>query len=237
MNDIERNDVDIKKLFDWSDKVTIFNRQGNPVKDLYLKIVGEADWNRARIWALRDSADLRRRLRDEESDERKAYIQDKKGLNKEVLVEYILMLSMRDFTNEALGKVSIPFPKEPRSDASLEQQEVYQAKIDKYAKEREEKIREEIQIIVERERESFGNMTMAKLYDYYETVTINELCKNELNDKFLAYCTQLGTYKTEDLQELAFPTFEDFTSVPQDVKIQLMNKYSDIDLSTEELKK
>jgi len=237
MNDIEKNDVDIKKLFNWSDKVTIYDRGGNPVIDFFVKIVGEADWNRARVWALRDSTDLRRRLRDVESDERKAYVQEKDMLEKDVLVEYVLMLSMRDHTTEALEHVAIPFPVEPKSTASLEQQEIYQAKIDKYAEEREDRIREEIQKIVERQRKVFSKMGAKKLHDYYETITINELCKNELNDKFLAYCTQLGTYKTDELQELAFTTFEDFTAVPQDVKIQLMNKYAEIDLNTEQLKK
>lgn len=237
MKDIEKNDVDIKKLFEWSDTLTIYDRKGDPVTDFFIKVVGEADWNRARVWALRDSSELRRRLRDEESDERKAYVQERENLDKDVLVEYVLMLSMRDYTNEAIGNVSIPFPKEPKSTATLEQQEIYQAKIDKYAEKREELLREEINTIVKKQRTEFSKMSLKKLHDYYETITINELCKNELNEKFLAYCSYFGTYKTEKMEDLAFTSFEDFANVPRDVKIQIMNKYAALDMDTEQLKK
>lgn len=237
MNDIEKNDVDIKKLFDWSDSVTVYDRAGNPVQDFYVKIVGEADWNRARVWALRDSAELRKKLKKEDSDERIAYVQEQEGVDKGILVEYVLMLSMRDYTNEAIEKVSIPYPAPPKSTATLEQQEIYQAKIDKYAEKREAKLREEINKIVEREREKFLDMELEDIHDYYETITINELCRNELNEKFLSYCAYLGTYKTEALDELAFESFEEFANIPTDVKTQIMNKYAELDLSAEKLKK
>lgn len=237
MNDIEKNDVEIKKLFNWSDTVTVYDRSGNPVKDFSIKIVGEADWNRARVWALRDSSELRKKLKNKESDERKAFVQEREDVDKEVLVEYVLMLSMRDYTNEAVDTVSIPYPVPPKSTASLEQQEIYQAKIDKYAEVREEKLKEEIRKIVERERTKFNEMDIKKLHDYYETVTINELCRSELNEKFLAYCAYLGTYKTEEFNDLAFSSYDEFANVPTDVKIQIMNKYAELDMNADTLKK
>ena len=237
MKDIERNDVDITKLFDWTDSVTVYGRDGNEIETFYMKVIGEADWNRARICALRDSSELRKKLKNSDSDERKAFIQEQEDLDKEVLVEYVLMLSMRDYSNQAIDKVSIPYPTPPKSTASLEQQEIYQAKIDKYAETREEKLREEIRKIVEKEREKFLDMSMEKLHDYYETLTINELCRSEMNEKFLAYCTFFGTYKSEALEERAFSDFEEFANIPMQVKTQLMNKYADLDLNSEQLKK
>jgi len=237
MNDIEKNDVDIKKLFEWSDVVTIFSKRGDPIQDFYIKVVGEADWNRARVWALRDSAELRKKLKIKDSDERVAFIQEREDATKEVLVEYILMLSMRDYTNEAVDNISLPYPVAPKSTATLEEQEIYQAKIDKYAEIREEKIRKEILKVVDRERQKFLEMKIKELHTYYETITVNELCRNELNEKFLAYCTYLGTYKTDKLEERAFSSFEELANIPSHVKTQLMNKYAELDMTSDTLKK
>lgn len=237
MKDIEKNDVDVKKLFEWSDVITIFDRKGNPISDFHLKVIGEADWNRSRVWALRDSSELRKKLKTEGSDERLAYVQEREDMEKSILVEYLILLSMRDYTNEAIELVSIPFPTPPKSDATLEQQEIYQAKIDKYAEEREAKLRKEIQKIVKKQREKFLDMEDDALHIYYETLTINELCRSEMNEKFLSYSTYFGTYKTEAFEERAFDTFEDFANIPMHVKTQIMNKYASLDMNAEDLKK
>ena len=62
MKSVDKNDVDISKLFNWGDKLVINNSSGKPIFTCYLRVIGDADLNiyleknsdieiRTEIWA------------------------------------------------------------------------------------------------------------------------------------------------------------------------------------------
>ena len=65
--EIEKNDVDISKLFNWGKAFEIVGEDG-VVDVVYMRVLGDADINKARVFALRESAKLRRALRNPDSD-------------------------------------------------------------------------------------------------------------------------------------------------------------------------
>src|SRR5688572_17792334 len=127
MTEVEKNDVDINKLFIWGKKYDIVNAQGEVVYEVYMRLLGDADLNRTRVHALRKSQELRKKLRDVNSDERLLYVREKDELSKDELIYNVIALSMRDINNRAVREVKIPRPKAPRSDAKIEKMEKYQA--------------------------------------------------------------------------------------------------------------
>jgi hypothetical protein len=82
MKDIEKNDVDISKLFKWGTSTTVQTPRGDAI--VWMKILGDADVNKARIYALRRSAEMRAKMVDLDSDERIALLPPLDTTNKQV---------------------------------------------------------------------------------------------------------------------------------------------------------
>ena len=128
---VERNDVDISQLFMWGKEFEIEGNAGKKAK-VFIRLIGDADLNRARVHALRSSADLRNKLKTKGSDERLAFLPEVGSVERDVLIESISIMNIRDFSQEAVKEVDIPYPIEPDSDAKLEKMEKYQAQVDAY---------------------------------------------------------------------------------------------------------
>jgi len=124
----EKNDVDISSLFFYKKPVTI---TGNKDKELtvYMRLVGDAELQRARVKALRDSRKLRDALKDKNSDEYLAFIPDISEVEKDRLVELSLVMSLKEISADIAQEIELPFPEEPGSKATLEEQEAYQKEI------------------------------------------------------------------------------------------------------------
>ena len=88
----EKSDVDISKLFHYGKKFDIQDRNGKKVLTVFIRIVGDADLNRARVYAIRRSAELRERLRSKESDESLAFIPPIESVEKNSLIETCLTI-------------------------------------------------------------------------------------------------------------------------------------------------
>lgn len=231
----EKNDVNIHKLFQWSkkDKVVINDRE----LEFYVRIVGDAEVNRARVLALRKSTELRKRLKDEDSDEHIAFIPEPDILTREHYISYILLYRSKDFHNRASREIDLPFPKEPSEDASLEEQEKYQKEIDEYPQKLEAEIQNRIRKYLEEERSRLESMSDEVLYKNYVDSVIQELCENEMYSRYLEYCTYFGLYKDENFKERLFDSFEEFENLPTQVKVYFINTYKSLEISIDELKK
>jgi len=153
MRSIDKNDVDISKLFRWGAKFNILDSRDQVIVEVYIRLVGDAELNRARVFALRKSAELRSKLREENSDERLAFIPPLEDLDKENLVETALLYMIRDITLDAIKDTRLPLPAEPDSDSSLEKQEKYQKEVDEYPTKKDSIIREKIEKTVELRRQ------------------------------------------------------------------------------------
>lgn len=232
---IEVNDVDISPLFSWSRAFEIVSEDSTT--PVYMRLLGDADINRARVASLRRSADLRKKLKDLNSDERVIYIKDIDDLETDSLISVIIVFSMRDISQAASSKLKIKIPKAPRSDAKTEAHEKYQLEIDAYP----EKRRSELKGLIEKEitlmKKELDSQDKAVLYKKYVAVMIDELCEQELLKSYKEWCAYLGSYKDESLKQKLFSSFEEFSNLDSRLKDQFMREYSSMELYGDNLKK
>jgi len=233
---VERNDVDISRLFAWSKEVIITGRKEKEIK-VYLRLLGDADMNRTKIMALRKSAELRRALKDPDSNERLAFIPYKEELTKETMTESILLFSIREFTQQAIREAIPATPKEPSSDASTEKLERFQKEVDEYPKKRENALREFVEKLTDKKREEFLQKTEEELYTTYQGILIKELCEQELLKKFREYCLFFGIYSDKKMAIKFFDSIESVENLPTEVKEKLISEFTLLEIESEELKK
>lgn len=233
----EKNDVDIKKLFIWGGKFYIYDAKGEIIIDYYARLVGDADLNRSRVYALRKSAELRKKLKDANSDEYFAYIADKEIISEEELKTYILLLNSRDFSEKAYKEISVPMPKELNSEASLEEQEKYQAEVDEYPKKVEAALKNKMESLIKKEEEELIALDKETLYKKYLTLAVNDLCEKEMYLTFRDFSTFSGTYSDEQYKEKLFETVEQFLELPAEIKDQFTRNYQTLEIDMSTLKK
>ncbi len=233
----DRNDVDISKLFDWGKVFVLTNDKGEVEATVYIRLAGDADINRARVFALRKSAELRRKLRDITTDERYAFIQDKDLMSKERLLMILSGLSIRNITHKCLKEVRTPFPKEPKSDASLEEFEKFQKEVDSYPEKKDKELRKLIEKEITKYKNQLDKQDFDTLYDTYVSELTNEMCEQEMINSFREICTFFGTYKDKGFKERLFEDFDSFANLATDIKQQFLNAYQSLELGTEDLKK
>lgn len=235
---IEKNDVDISKIFHSGDKFDLVNASGKKVKQVYIRLVGDAELNRARVFALRSSADMRRELKTEGSEMRTAFIPYTfEDFETSELIDLVSALSVQEINRRAFKEVNIPIPAEPDSDASLEKQEEYQKIVDEYPKKRYDAIREFIDkelILLKKNLEGKSKTELGKLY---ENLMIASMCEQEMMNKFKEMCVYFGTFEDKEYRKRLFSSFEEFDNIQTDMKEQLLSYYSSLELTNDELKK
>jgi hypothetical protein len=235
MKDIEKNDVSISKLFKWGAKMVLPTPQGNV--DIWMKIIGDADIGRARVYALRKSSDMRKRLKDLDSDDRIAMIPDLDLSTKDKVIELLLTLLIRDITNIAIENTEIKYPKELLSTASVEEQEEYQKIVDGFPAYVEALNKVQIDKGVEKERKRLYKLSDKDLEELYVNSMINRICENEMyqcfQDKTVFFaCFTDDTYKTH-----LFESFEDYQDLPTEISTLLSDFYSTLSIDIDYLKK
>lgn len=232
----EKNDVNIRELFEYRKPVTLYGNKGKKMK-VYMRVIGDSEVNKARVKALRNSRELRTNLKDETSDEYLAYVPDLSEADKERLVEITLLTKLRQISRGVVEDIEVPLPKELPSDATLEEQEEHQKEIDDYPKKREEIVKEEIAKRSDKERKELLKKSREELEKEYKQSLINELCENELSRTFYDYVVYYSLYKSDDYKERVFSSFEEFNSLPSEVKDLLLEEYRKLELGMDDLKK
>lgn len=232
--DIETNDVDISKLFHWGDKFELSDKYGNPVLTVHMRLVGDAELNRSRVFAIRKSAELRKKLKDINSEEYMAFIQD---VEDDGLIDLILMFKVREFTQQASRMIKPKLPKEPKSDADLEDLERYQEEVDTYADRRFKEIAEEVERMSNDARKLLEKESVEWLRKEYKRLLINEFCEQEMVQRFKESCAFYGTFKDADYKVRLFESFEQFDNLPSEIKTQLLDNYSMLEINIDSLKK
>lgn len=231
----EVNDVDVQKLFNWFTDVEIFVK-GKP-KKFYIRLAGDADIGRARVFALRKSNEFRLKLKDELSDEFLALVGHKELFDKDSLISVILLHKVKEISREAYKLVDIPFPKEPDSDADLEEQERYQKEVDEYETKVKEFISRYIENKLDEIKSNLSGKSFDELYEIYKEEQIKSLCEGEMLKAFKQYCVHLNVFLDKAMKKRAFQTYEDFDNLPQEIKTQFLDAYDSLDIDTELLKK
>lgn len=235
---VERNDVDISKLFSWGRVYEVVDpKDESAVALVYMKLLGDADLNRARIYALRKSSELRRQLRDLNSDQRVAYIRPMEELTKDDLINLVLILSSREITTNAAREVKIKEPKQPKSNAKLEDIEKFQKEVDEYPNKRREAVSEAVNKQVEKLKAELQKKSEEELYKQYVKIHIDEFCEKEAFDAFKNMQVYLGCFKDSNYKERFFSDFEEFDNLETTVKDNFKAAYDSIDVDISELKK
>lgn len=233
----ERNDVNITPLFSWGKSFELVDQDEMPIMKVFMRLVGDADLNRARIYALRMSAEKRKSLADKNSDDHIAFIQEEGALEHERLLGLCVLFSSKDISQRALKEINIPFPKEPRSDAKLEEFEKYQEKIDKYPEIREAAIREFVTKELASLEERLKAYSDHDLYLLYIELITNTLCEEVMLAAFTERCVYCGTYKDKEYKTKLFNSFEEFQNQDSYLKEQFVAAYEELEIPMGELKK
>jgi len=237
MESIEENDVDISKLWLWKKEVSIVDDKGQVILRAYLRLPGDAEVNRARVFALRKSAELRSKLKDKSNEERFAYIVMPDLLPREDLEAFVLSLYSREYGMEAARTVDIPIPPKPDEDADLSLHEEYQKKVDAWVLQRYEKIKSFVTSKLESVSKDLKDMSDEDLYKVYESKSTNILCEQEAADRYKDMCVYFGLYKDSKYVIKLFNDFSEFENLPIFIKEQFYKEYDSLDVVTPELKK
>jgi hypothetical protein len=233
----EKNDVDISKLFNWGKEFEITDNVGKVIAKVYIRLVGDAELNQSRVKALRNSAQLRKSLRTQGSDENLAYIPDLDSIDSHNIIEVILNNEVSSITREVMYSLDIPLPKEPRSDSSIEEQEKYQEEVDKYPAKRNKILLDRVNKQLDKKRKEYSTKTKEELYKILTNIIIDKLCEEHMMKSFKEWCTYFGTYKDKDFKYRLCKTFDEFSNLAPEFKEQLINGYDSLDLVSDDLKK
>ena len=236
--EIEKNDVDITQLFKWSKETVIRDPYSGVTVSVYLRLVGDADMNRAKAQAYRKSAELRKKLKTPDSDERTIFLTELDTyVEKESIIQAIILLEMPEYYQQAIRVVDVKEPKEPKSFASQEEQEEFQSSVDKYPAKFSKALEKELQRIREVREEELNKFEREKLYGLYENTVINRLCEEELKEHYYKNCVFFGSYKDANFKVKAFKTFDEFENSHQQLQNTLRDEYIGLELGTDLLKK
>lgn len=234
----ERNDVNVRRLFHWHGSTKLQDAYGKEIDTVYVRLVGDVELNKARTFAIRKSAEMRKLLRSEDSDERIAFISSIDMVDsKEELVLVLQTLKIKDLSMEAAKEVKIPQPKEPKSDATLEEIEKWQKEVDAYPEVREKAVQNALLKKTMQYKESIENLDETTLRKEYEKLMIDYLCEQEMVDRFKEYCVFTGCFTDEEYKTHYFTSFEEFDNLPTEMKKQLIDYYNSLELNVDELKK
>jgi hypothetical protein len=234
---IERNDVEISKLFTWGRVFEVVNSGDEVEARIYMRLLGDADANRARVHALRKSAELRRKLLDESSDERFSFIKPFDSLEAADLQNYVVVFSMREITNDAYKNVNVQKPKPPKSNASLAKMEKYQREVDDYPTLFKNAVEKQMQKEVAKLKKSLETDSREVLYKKYVNALVDELCEQEAINGYRNMELYLGCYKDEDYKERFFPNFDEYDNLDTQIKSDLRAAYERLNINPDELKK
>ena len=234
---LEKNDVDISKLFIWGKKFDIYNDTQEETIPVYMRLLGDADINRARVHALRKSRELRLKLQDPNSDESFIYVKSINELTEQELISYVVMFSLREITNRAYREVKVTKPKPPKSDAPLKKMEKFQKEIDDYPERFDVAVKEFIKKETDSLRASLGKETKESLYKKYVELLSDEFCEQEALRAYRDMEIFLGCYRDEDYKERFWEDFSQYENLDTNYKQLFRAAYETLDIKMDELKK
>ncbi len=224
------------QLFRWNKKVEI--KDGNTVLDtVYIRLVGDNDYQNARNVALRYSKELRVKLRNPETMDHQTNLGDLDSLTKDDLVMGITVGEITDYRDEAL--VNIPEKEAPQlpDNASLEQQEEHETLLIELRDARVQSIMEFMEKKSDEKKVELDALdSMDDLRELYTHSMINIKCGEEFTRVFREYQVFSGTFKDKGLKALAFDSFEEFSDCSPQLKTVLLSEYISLEISGEELK-
>jgi len=226
----------IANLFRWHKKVEI--KDGSKVLDtVYIRLVGDAEFQEAKNMSLRRSKKLRISLRDSNTDEYQASFSDLHSLTKDELIMGITFGEIPDYRDE--GLLTLPEKEMPElpDNPTLEQQEEYETNLEELRAARAKALTEFIEKKADDRKVEIGKTDdIDELREMYVHSVINMKCSEEFTRAFREYQIFSGTYADNKFKTLSFDSFEEFDGCAPQLKNQLMTAYISLEMSGEDLK-
>lgn len=234
----EKNDVDITQLFRYKKEVLVLDTLTGDSATFYLRLIGDADLAKARVFGLRKSGKLRRELRTPGDDMRNAFVNEiPEFQDKNTLISAVIILNIGEIQRQAINNIDVPEPTSPKSDAPLENLEKYQTEVDAYTSKYAKELNKEMTKIRKSETKRLEKLEEQELYNIYESLVIDQLCSGEMSQNYYQMCVYLATYKDSKYKELAFSSFDDFDNAAPRLKERLIDEYRLLEVGMFELKK
>jgi hypothetical protein len=238
MRSAERNDVDITQLFKYKKEVKVSDPLSGDSATFYMRIIGDADQAKSRVHGLRKSGNLRKELRQVDSDMRSAFINELPEFKgKETLISAVVFLNLGDIQRLAMKEVDVPEPKVPPGDATLESLEEYQKAVDSFGERYQKSLEKEMDKISKKEIKRLNRLEEKEIYDLYEALVIDKLCSEEMANSYYQMCVYLATYEDSDYKKRAFKSFDDFDNAAPQLKEKLLSEYRTLEMGLDALKK
>jgi len=228
---------ELGKLFKFKKKVDIVDDVGRTLTTVYMRLVGDSDYNFARNESLAISRQLRVKLRDKDTPEYIATFSDLDVLTREEKTISIVTSEITDYRDEAMIKFGIEkLPELNVDEPTLEQQEEHQQAVKNYKEERQKQLFDFMQKRSEERKEELSKLTDQELYDKYINSTINNRCMEAFVLAFREYCVYKSVFTDEKCTKLAFDNFSDFQNCATKLKTQLLSAYTGLEIGGEDLK-
>jgi hypothetical protein len=202
-----------------------------------MRLPSEANINKARVFALRESSKLRQALRTEGTEERDAFIKQLDAKTPQEFAVAIILMRLSEYNVKARQDLNIKFPTEPESTAPLEEQEAYQKEIDNFPETFSKVLIQKMDELKNKDMADLVQLPVENLQRFYEEELINFLCKSTLDKAFLDYCIATNTFYDEEMTRPGFKSVEDFNESSPLLQQQLRETYSNLELGMEEIKK
>lgn len=227
----------IEELFRWHGEVEIKDNEGNVVETLYQRVVGDADIQRARLEALKASKLMRKALKDLTSDEAIINLPLEDDYDQEELITLIIFSKYSIFRQQAEFRVQEKKVKEPKSEATLEEQENYIEAVEQAKVDYEENVNEDIKKQSEKLEAELKEKPHSELFNMYMKEHSEIVCRLKMIEVFDEFATFYGTYGDSKFKERRFESIESFRDLAPRIKNQLMANYKNLELGLAEVKK
>jgi len=236
--------MDLQQLFRWTGELEILDGNnevvvlnGKPLI-LYQRVIGDADLAIARKHGLKASKSLRGKLRDKTTDEHIAMLPSYEDAPDQVLRNMALYTEALDLRRRAMDLAEEPRkPVKLHSEATLEDQENYEAAMDKYYVDKEELVTEKMKELTTAREAELQTLGKEALVEQFLNSAINSICQRQMLDTFNSRCAYLGTYRGKRMKALAFNDYGSFDNSAPELKSQIIAGYLRLEVGGESIKK
>lgn len=226
----------INKLFAWTKTTDLKNQAGETVIQIYQRLVGDSDVQKARLFALRNSRELRLKFRDTTSDEYVALVTPVDDLDHDAILTLLLVDSVDGVKQEIDKTFYFPEPTEPDEYASNAEHEDYAHRWTAWEDERNLAYNKLLVEKMDALKVKLEELDDEELHRRAKVMRIEALCDQELKSKFVEMCVVLGTYADANYQKHLFATYHDFAIQPDTLRSQVLAGYAELEMSTIGLK-
>ena len=235
--------MSIEELFKWKGSLEIKDRHGKPViigkKPLVLhqRVIGDAELTIARKHALKASRSLRKELHSDTSISYATYIPDYDETDDTTLRQMVVFAEAVSLRRRALNTAKQPRKVDSlHSEATLEEQEEYEAAIEAYDEAVKKAIDDKLIELTKLREKELKKEARPALVSYFIAAAVDTACQTEMLRVYNEWCAYLGTYKDKRMLQRAFAEYKTFNNLASDLKAQILKGYIVLEIGGEDLK-